>query len=295
ALISARSFGVVRACGWITMALCFLQVLREPVVQYLAGSEQKIAPFWNIITWYPTANLKLAHCKDRNCGGRTLTVVDGLLADVGKHSSLALDASGNPVISYFDETNRDLKLVHCNDPDCSGSKSVVTIDSTGTVGMFTSLVLDASGDPVISYYDNINHDLKLAHCYDPNCTGGGESIVVVDNNGSVGRYSSLALDAIGQPVISYWDNINKSVKLVHCNDPNCSGGNESIVTVDITQDSFSYISLALDASGNPVISYFGGINGGLKLAHCNDANCIGSRTIIMVDSSSNNASVSSAS
>ncbi|WP_293725421.1 PAS domain-containing protein, partial [Thiolapillus sp.] len=40
--------------GWITMALCFLQVLREPVVQYLAGSEQRIAPFWNIITWYPT-------------------------------------------------------------------------------------------------------------------------------------------------------------------------------------------------------------------------------------------------
>ncbi|WP_419628603.1 hypothetical protein, partial [Thiolapillus sp.] len=38
----------------ITMALCFLQVLREPVVQYLAGSEQRIAPFWNIITWYPT-------------------------------------------------------------------------------------------------------------------------------------------------------------------------------------------------------------------------------------------------
>ncbi|WP_419602492.1 hypothetical protein, partial [Thiolapillus sp.] len=36
---------VVRACGWITMALCFLQVLREPVVQYLAGSEQRIAPF----------------------------------------------------------------------------------------------------------------------------------------------------------------------------------------------------------------------------------------------------------
>ncbi len=36
------------------MALCFLQVLREPVVQYLAGSEQRIAPFWDIITWYPT-------------------------------------------------------------------------------------------------------------------------------------------------------------------------------------------------------------------------------------------------
>ncbi|WP_419641454.1 hypothetical protein [Thiolapillus sp.] len=40
---------------WLAaMALCFLQVLREPVVQYLAGSEQRIAPFWSIITWYPT-------------------------------------------------------------------------------------------------------------------------------------------------------------------------------------------------------------------------------------------------
>ncbi len=39
------------------MALCFLQVLCEPVVQYLAGSEQRIAPFWNIITRDPTKNM----------------------------------------------------------------------------------------------------------------------------------------------------------------------------------------------------------------------------------------------
>ncbi|WP_293652528.1 hypothetical protein, partial [Thiolapillus sp.] len=49
--------------GWITMALCFLQVLREPVVQYLAGSEQRIAPFWNIITWYP-AILQFQYCSN---------------------------------------------------------------------------------------------------------------------------------------------------------------------------------------------------------------------------------------
>ncbi|WP_293672468.1 hypothetical protein, partial [Thiolapillus sp.] len=63
--------------GWITMALCFLQVLREPVVQYLAGSEQKIAPFWNIITWYPTH-------------GRTPVVVDGV------HSAYTTDSPDEP-------------------------------------------------------------------------------------------------------------------------------------------------------------------------------------------------------
>ena len=40
------------------MALCFLQILCEPVVQYLAGSEQRIAPFWNIITRDPTFDNK---------------------------------------------------------------------------------------------------------------------------------------------------------------------------------------------------------------------------------------------
>ena len=54
-----------------------------------------------------------------------------------------------------------LEMVHCNDANCS-NKSIVTVDSSGDVGWYTSLALDASGHPVISYYDVTNHDLKLA-------------------------------------------------------------------------------------------------------------------------------------
>lgn len=56
----------------------------------------------------------------------------------------------------------------CNDPNCAG-RSIVTIDSSGFVGSFTSLALDSSGYPVVSYWDQSNSDLKLAHRSDANC------------------------------------------------------------------------------------------------------------------------------
>lgn len=59
-----------------------------------------------------------------------------------------------------------------------------------------------------------------------------ESIATVDG---IGLQSSLVLDASGFPTISYdiiSDGAETGVKLVHCNDPDCKGDDESIVTVD---------------------------------------------------------------
>ena len=82
---------------------------------------------------------------------------------VGKYSSIALTSSNTPVISYFDETNSDLKLAVCNDAACTGP-AISTLDNTGNVGTWTSLALKSSDLPVISYYDSTNENLKLAVC-----------------------------------------------------------------------------------------------------------------------------------
>ena len=232
-----------------------------------------------VISYWDNSNgaLKLAHCNDPNCvgGDESLATVDSV-GSVGMYTSLTLDSSGNPVISYWDNSNGALKLAHCNDVNCTGGdESIVTLDSAGNVGTYTSLALDSSGNPVISYHDSTNGDLKLAHCNDVNCTGGDESIVTVDNTGDVGEYTSLALDSSGYPVISYFDDTNDDLKLAHCNDPNCTGGDESIVTLDSAGDVGGYTSLALDSSGCPVISYWDDTNDDLKLARCNDPNCTG--------------------
>ena len=112
------------------------------------------------------------HCNDVDCSGgdESITAPDAA-GDVGNWTSLTLDASGNPVVSHLDATNKDLRVLHCGDSNCASGNSVYSPDIVGDVGTWTSLALDALGNPVVSYYDgNPNRELKVLHCGDPNCT-----------------------------------------------------------------------------------------------------------------------------
>jgi hypothetical protein len=60
--------------------------------------------------------------------------------------------------------------------------------------------LDSSGNPHISYYDASNGDLKYAYW-----DGSQWQIEVVESDGQVGEWTSLALDSAGNPHISYYD------------------------------------------------------------------------------------------
>lgn len=66
--------------------------------------------------------------------------------DVGRWTSIA--ASGdNLFVSYYDRTHGALKLATRN----GGTWSTQTVDDTGDAGRYSSIVLDAAGNPVIAY------------------------------------------------------------------------------------------------------------------------------------------------
>jgi PKD repeat protein len=73
-------------------------------------------------------------------------------------NSLALDASGNPHISYYDYKYGIIKYAKWT----GSAWDISTIDSAGINYQSTSLKLDGLGNPHISYYDSINSVLKYA-------------------------------------------------------------------------------------------------------------------------------------
>lgn len=168
---------------------------------------------------------------------------------VGFYRSLALDARGNPRISYWDQTNDDLRFV-----SKSGSGWVSeSVDAAGATGGYNSLVLDTQGNPCISYYDGTAADLRLA-----TKAGAGWNLETVDATGDVGREGSVALDAQGNPSIAYFDDTNDRLKYA-----SKSGGVWTLQTLGVA--SLFEIQLALDSRARPHISYLSD-TGALMLA-----------------------------
>ncbi len=196
---------------------------------------------------------------------------------VGGYAALALDAAGQPHISYYDPTNGSLRYAHLN----GAAWLTETVDDSGDVGKYTSIALDSSGRPHISYYDITNTGLKYA-------SFGGTAWVIeqVDGAGDVGQYSSLALDSANRAHIAYYG--GGHLKYTHFN-----GSAWQALTVDAAAGVGKYASIALDGSDHPQVAYYDETNQDVKYAIYNgtawqkqvvDADAAGGHASLALDS-----------
>jgi len=207
------------------------------------------------------------------------TAVIAETESVGQYTSLAIFPPdhanpawrGQPAISYFDDTNDDLKYAwHEADYNFGSGWRTITIDGQGEVnaGSHTSLAIlptgrsllldfdgkrsDLAGMPVISYHASTPaYDLKFAW-FD----GEAWRTLVVDDVASTGYYTSMAILPSGDPAISYfyhnWDDTRAKYARFE-------GFGWYISTVDQTRKLGEHTSLAiLPGTGQPAISYHAG-------------------------------------
>ncbi len=237
-----------------------------------------------IISYYDATNfdLKVAKCGNPSCSsGNTMTTVDSG-GQVGTYTSILMGTDELPIISYYDPTNGDLKVVKCGHASCSGSNTITTIDSAGDVGAYSSLTVGLDGLPVISYYDFGNGNLKVVKCGNPSCTA-ANTITTLDSTGDVGLHTSIALGTDGLPIISYYDLTGANLKVVKCGNPSCSSGN-TVTALDSTGDVGSYTSITIGTDSFPLISYYDTTNANLKVVKCGNAACSAGNTITALDS-----------
>jgi hypothetical protein len=173
-----------------------------------------------IVSYYDAINgyLKRYHCMDLACVNPPLSVTLDSTGNVGLYSSITIGSDGLPIISYYDQTNGDLKVAHCSNAACTTGIDTTTLDSIGDVGLYASITIGSDGLPVISYYDAGNGNLKLAHCYNASCTAGAVTTTLDIN---VGGYSSITIGSDGLPIISYYDNANGHLKVLKCANQFC--------------------------------------------------------------------------
>jgi hypothetical protein len=171
---------------------------------------------------------------------------------VGGFPSVKVDSIGRIHISYIDSVNYILKYAVKQD----NTWNIEIVDDSESVSNFTSLALDQSGNPYISYTVDKRPnkpDLWLAKRIE-----GKWLVELVDTEEVAGNYCSLVLDDCSNIYITYsFMKKLKFAKNIH--------GLWSFDLVD-PSGTITYTSLSIDADGMPYIVYCDK-DRGVKYAH----------------------------
>jgi hypothetical protein len=150
--------------------------------------------------------------------------------DAGRHNSIDVTSEGYPVIAYYDETNKKLKLAVSRYIQPTRAQNWVirdnviptTNDNHKGTGEYVSMKIDTRSAPNIIHIAAMNTNKRLVYItgkLNPTAgtvgTYGGQQsdggvltdvkVQALDSLGAVGKWCSLSLDAQGNPWITYMD------------------------------------------------------------------------------------------
>ncbi len=171
------------------------------------------------ISYYDVSATDLKYIRSTNATGTAwgaIIPVDASASNVGQFTSLKI-INGNPAISYYDATGRDLKYAVASDISGTAWAAPIAVTTASNIGQYTSLTV-VNGNPAISYYDGVALDLKYVRATNTNGTAWAAP-VTAEATGNVGQFSFLMVVS-GYPSIFYYDATNTRIKYIRAGDVN---------------------------------------------------------------------------
>ena len=145
--------------------------------------------------------------------------------------------------------------------------------------------------PDISYNPDwfvLTNNTAMSPTATPTNSGGVIPSGILDSNGDVGKFTSIAIDSNGFKHISYYDaTLSGGRDLMYATD---TSGSWVVTTVDSAGVVGEYTSIAIDSNDVVHISYHDGSNSDLKYATCSSGCTTASNwDLVSVDTTSTNA------
>lgn len=160
-------------------------------------------------------------------------------SNVGRYASVALDASGNIHLAYWDISADRLKYAVKQ----HGVWSFENPDPGNAGGDHCDIAVDSQGNPHISFYRFGTANLGYA-------TKSGGLWTIEDVDANTGQYTAIITDSQDKPHISYYDFLNADLKYA------AKSGVWTTETVDDTNTVGTYTDIDISNGGVPYISYF---------------------------------------
>ena len=208
---------------------CYKSVIKEVDTEGMVGEYLDLSldndTDMPIVAYQDRTNMqvKLIQCLDLYCEKYESSVIDDV-AKRGGDISIFQDTSKTLYISYYDFNLNYLKLAICKDSNCNENKTIIKlIESKILPGLFyswNSLIVNNSGNALISFYDMNTKNFGIVYCVDEACED--KEIINIDKIGSIGTYASMISDSNGRIFISYYDSSRGSLKVAQCENNKCN-------------------------------------------------------------------------
>ncbi|MCJ7457959.1 MAG: dockerin type I domain-containing protein [candidate division Zixibacteria bacterium] len=232
-----------------------------------------------VITWedYPNGNADI-YCQRYNSSGTpqgsNFKVNDDNGTADQRHPDIALDGSGNFVITWMDyrsgSTNADIYAQAYNSSGTPlGPNFKVNSDATTQNQWYPKIAMDGSGNFVITWYDyrSVSNADIYAQRYNSSGTLQGPNFKVNDDVGTLPQYfPDVAMDGSGNFVITWMDYRSASYADIYAQRYNSSGTPQSSNFKVNTNAGTTqwYPAIAMNSSGNFVITWEDFISSGIS-------------------------------